>query len=93
VRRRDFTIGLLLATAVRTVRAQERAKQHWVAIVVAGSVASIDDPVGRDEPLAVRAWIIGTGIGGSSLARFENGIRDCKISAHNLLPTVPKSMP
>jgi hypothetical protein len=57
------------------------------------AVDDAENSVGRDEPLAVRAWIIGTGIGGSSLARFENGIRDCKISAHNLLPTVPKSMP
>jgi hypothetical protein len=45
------------------------------------AVDDAENSVGRDEPLAVRAWIIGTGIGGSSLARFENGIRDCKISA------------
>jgi len=36
VRRRDFTAGLLLASAVQTGRAQERAKQHRIAIVIAG---------------------------------------------------------
>jgi putative ABC transport system substrate-binding protein len=45
VKRRDFTIGLLLAPAVPTARAQERAKQHRIAIVItAGPVARIDDP-------------------------------------------------
>jgi putative ABC transport system substrate-binding protein len=44
MRRRDFTIGLLLATAARTTRAQEPAKQHRIAIVrPAGSVALISD--------------------------------------------------
>ena len=44
MRRRDFTIGLLLAAAPQTVRAQERAKQHRIAIVIpAGSVAVISD--------------------------------------------------
>ena len=44
MRRRDFTIGLLLAAAARTVRAQERAKQHRIAIVIpAGPVAFISD--------------------------------------------------
>jgi putative ABC transport system substrate-binding protein len=45
MRRRDFTIGLALAAAVRTVRAQERVTQRRIAIVIpAGPVASIDDP-------------------------------------------------
>jgi putative tryptophan/tyrosine transport system substrate-binding protein len=40
MRRRDFTIGLLLAGTMRSVRAQAPAKQHRIAIVVpAGSVA------------------------------------------------------
>jgi putative tryptophan/tyrosine transport system substrate-binding protein len=40
VRRRDFTIELLLASATRSVRAQGPAKQHRIAIVVpAGPVA------------------------------------------------------
>jgi putative ABC transport system substrate-binding protein len=47
MKRRDFTIGLLLAAVVRRVRAQERTKRHRAAIVVAGSVASIDDPGSR----------------------------------------------
>jgi putative ABC transport system substrate-binding protein len=46
MRRRDFTIGLLLASATG-VRAQQRGKQHRIAIVEAGSVASIDDPTSR----------------------------------------------
>jgi putative tryptophan/tyrosine transport system substrate-binding protein len=50
MRRRDFTIGLLLAAAIRTVRAQEPAKQHRIAIVVpAAPVASISET-------GVRAW-------------------------------------
>jgi len=48
VRRRDFIIGLLLASAMRSVRAQERAKQHRIAIVVAsGPAACVDDPGSR----------------------------------------------
>jgi hypothetical protein len=44
VRRRDFTIGLLLASASRWVRAQQSAKQHRIAIILAGPVARIHDP-------------------------------------------------
>jgi len=45
MRRRDFTIGLLLAAAAGTALAQEPAKQHRIAIIIpAGSVTSIDDP-------------------------------------------------
>jgi putative ABC transport system substrate-binding protein len=48
MRRRDFTIGLLLAAAVRGGRAQERAKQHRIAIVItAGTPASINDTGNR----------------------------------------------
>jgi putative ABC transport system substrate-binding protein len=44
VRRRDFTIGLLLAAAMQSAQAQERAKQRRIAIVVpAGPVARISD--------------------------------------------------
>jgi putative ABC transport system substrate-binding protein len=44
MRRRDFAIGLLLAAAARTVRAQERAAQHRIAIVIpAGPVVFISD--------------------------------------------------
>jgi putative ABC transport system substrate-binding protein len=50
VRRRDFTIGLLLAGATPAGRAQERAKQHRIAIVIpAGPVTSI-------SATGVRAW-------------------------------------
>ena len=42
--RRDFTAGLLLAAAVRTVRAQRQATQHRIAIVIpAGTVTSISE--------------------------------------------------
>ena len=42
MRRRNFSIGLLLAAAAPTARAQERAKQHRIAIVItAGPVAQI----------------------------------------------------
>jgi putative tryptophan/tyrosine transport system substrate-binding protein len=48
VRRRDFTTGLLLAAATRSVRAQGPAKQHRIAIVIpAGPVASINDTLPR----------------------------------------------
>jgi putative ABC transport system substrate-binding protein len=50
VRRRDFTIGLLLAAAARSVRAQQPLKQHRIAIVIStGSAASISDK-------GTRAW-------------------------------------
>jgi putative ABC transport system substrate-binding protein len=44
MRRRDFTMGLLLAGAGRTVSAQEQGKQHRIAIVVStGPAARIND--------------------------------------------------
>jgi len=48
MRRRDLTTCLLLAGAVRTVRAQEPAKQRRIAIVIpAGPVAQINDRASR----------------------------------------------
>ena len=44
MRRRDLTIGLLLGAAVRTVWAEEPAKQHRIAIISTRPVAQIDDP-------------------------------------------------
>jgi putative tryptophan/tyrosine transport system substrate-binding protein len=45
MRRRDFTMGMLLAAAARTGRAQEAAKQHRIAIVIStGPVARVHDP-------------------------------------------------
>jgi putative tryptophan/tyrosine transport system substrate-binding protein len=44
MRRRDFTTGLLLAAATRTAQAQERARQHRIAILEATFAASISDP-------------------------------------------------
>ena len=45
MRRRDFAIGLLLACAVGTAWAQEPAKQHRIAIVIAsGPVTRLKDP-------------------------------------------------
>ena len=45
MRRRDFTIGVALAAAARSGRAQERVKQHRIAIIIpAGPVARIHDP-------------------------------------------------
>jgi putative tryptophan/tyrosine transport system substrate-binding protein len=50
MRRRDFTIGLALAAAARSGRAQEPAKQRRIAIVIpAGPITSISDT-------GVRAW-------------------------------------
>jgi putative tryptophan/tyrosine transport system substrate-binding protein len=47
MRRRDFTIGLLLASATRSVRAQRPAKQHRIAIVIpAGAVDAISETGG-----------------------------------------------
>jgi putative tryptophan/tyrosine transport system substrate-binding protein len=43
MRRRDFTIGVLLAAATQPVRAQEQAKQHRIAIVIpSGPVTRIN---------------------------------------------------
>jgi putative ABC transport system substrate-binding protein len=48
MRRRDFTAGLLLACAARMAEAEERAKQHRIAIVVStGPVTRINDPGSR----------------------------------------------
>ena len=47
MRRRDFTIGLLLAAATRAP-AQEPAKQHRIAIVIStGPATRVDDPASR----------------------------------------------
>jgi hypothetical protein len=44
MRRRDFTIGLLLAATHQPVLAQETTKQHRIAIVIAaGPAAGISD--------------------------------------------------
>jgi putative tryptophan/tyrosine transport system substrate-binding protein len=51
MRRRDFTIGLLLAAAAPTVRAQERAKRHRIAIITpAGPVTDLSDTGPRAWP-------------------------------------------
>ncbi|HEX4616981.1 MAG TPA: ABC transporter substrate-binding protein [Stellaceae bacterium] len=48
MRRRDFTTGLLLATAMLSARAEEPATQHRIAIVIStGPVARINDPGSR----------------------------------------------
>jgi putative ABC transport system substrate-binding protein len=48
MRRRDFTIGVLLAGAVPAVQAQVPAKQHRIAIVIpAGPAARINDAASR----------------------------------------------
>jgi putative tryptophan/tyrosine transport system substrate-binding protein len=48
MRRRDFSIGVLLAAATRTGRAQEATKRHRIPFVIpSGLVARIDDPGAR----------------------------------------------
>jgi putative tryptophan/tyrosine transport system substrate-binding protein len=48
VRRRDFTIDLLLTAVTRSVRAEEAEKKHRIAIVIgAGPVAIISDQQNR----------------------------------------------
>jgi putative ABC transport system substrate-binding protein len=52
MRRSEFVIGLLLAAATQSVRAQDHATQHRIAIVMAGgTIARISetasDPVAR----------------------------------------------
>jgi putative ABC transport system substrate-binding protein len=69
MRRRDFTIGLLLAGGARTGWAQERAKEHRIAIVIpAGPVADISDT-------GVRRW----------QAFFEELRRTADIEGQNLI--------
>jgi putative tryptophan/tyrosine transport system substrate-binding protein len=47
MRRRDFAVGMLLAGAARAPRAQERARQHRIAIInPAGPVADISETSG-----------------------------------------------
>jgi Flp pilus assembly protein TadD len=50
MRRRDFTIGLLLAGGTRSVQAQEPAKQHRIAVIFSGPVADIRDTGSRYWP-------------------------------------------
>jgi len=51
MRRRDFTMGLLLAAATQPLLAQEPTKQHRIAIVIpAGAVAIISDTGSRYWP-------------------------------------------
>jgi putative tryptophan/tyrosine transport system substrate-binding protein len=50
MRRREFTIGLLLATATQPLQAQERAMRHRIAIVIPAS------PVASISETGVRAW-------------------------------------
>ena len=51
MKRRDFTIGLLLAPTPRPARAQEGAKQHRIAVITpAGPVADISDRGVREWP-------------------------------------------
>jgi putative tryptophan/tyrosine transport system substrate-binding protein len=48
MRRRDFTIGLLLSGAAAAARAQRPLKEHRIALVIpSGPVARIDDPQSR----------------------------------------------
>ena len=55
MRRREFTVGLLLVAA-QSVRAQQRAKLHRIAIVItAGPVTRIDDPGSRAWRAATNA--------------------------------------
>jgi putative ABC transport system substrate-binding protein len=55
MRRRDFTIGLALAAATRSAGAQEPAKQHRIAIVIAGgTIARISET--STEPLSRRFY-------------------------------------
>ena len=44
IRRRDLAVGLLLATVMPLARAQERTKQHRIAVIAAGPVDRIHDP-------------------------------------------------
>jgi putative ABC transport system substrate-binding protein len=55
MKRRDFVVGLMLAAATRSVRAQEQAKHHRIAIVIpAGAVASISET--SSDPLRRRFY-------------------------------------
>jgi putative ABC transport system substrate-binding protein len=47
MRRRDFTIGLLLATATRSVRAQEPAKHRIAIVIPASPITTIGDTGNR----------------------------------------------
>jgi putative ABC transport system substrate-binding protein len=51
MRRRDFTFGLMAATATLSARAQEQAKQHRIAVIIpAGPLALISDTGNRYWP-------------------------------------------
>jgi len=56
VKRRDFALGLLLAAATSTARAQQPIKQRRIAIVEANVPASIDD--GRRFGSSCAGWVM-----------------------------------
>ena len=62
MRRRDFAMGLLLAAAVRAVRAQEAAKQHRIAVItpagLAADTATGDVASGRRFTRSSGGWAI-----------------------------------
>jgi hypothetical protein len=47
MKRRDFTIGVLLGGAVPATQAQEPAEQHRIAIVIPAGPVVINDPANR----------------------------------------------
>jgi hypothetical protein len=51
MRRRDFTIGLLLAGATQSVRAQEPSKQHRIAIFIPASPVAVISETSSDALL------------------------------------------
>ena len=50
MRRRDFSIGLLLSAATQSLQAQELAKQHRIAVIFSGPVDEIRDTGSRYWP-------------------------------------------
>ena len=48
MRRRDLTIGLLLAVAARLVRAQERAMRHRIAVVIPAGPVVVNSETSSD---------------------------------------------
>ena len=58
MRRRDFTIGLSLAAAMQSARAQEPVKQHRIAIVIAAGPRFAPDSLLEEDgfELSVPLW-------------------------------------
>jgi hypothetical protein len=82
MRRRDFTIGLLLAATEESVRVQVPAKQHRIAIIAGGPVAA--------PPFALRFIDVGGIDRGPTSSGSNRFAIDSPLEGPGFEPSVPQ---